>query len=351
MRAVPLGEFIVLLLPRPPMPCYRWFRFYWKQSHTALGASRGARDGRRPQVPGCGANPFNLRSVASDVEIVRADIADPDKFDRALRGADVVFNLAGELSHLHSRDFPERDLAINTTAQLSFTRACARRNPSVRVVYASTRQVYGTPQFLPVHEEHPVQPIDFNGIHKEAASNYHLLLGRSGGIDPVILRLSNVYGPRMALNITCQGFLSVYIRRALLGQPIEVYGHGLQIRDPAHVDDVVDALLRAGSCSKPAHRIYNVSGSEQLTVEAIARIVSSLASSRPLFTGPFRIPQTDRNRQLLRRYLAHSKRFWLALSKILQRRHGRTLEFYRSQPSDYLELARKPAMLVVRRAQ
>src|SRR6185312_7203107 len=180
-----------------------------------------------------------------------------------------------------------RDLAINTTAQLCFTRECARRNPGVRVVYASTRQVYGPPQFLPVHEEHPVQPVDFNGIHKEAASNYHLLLGRNGGIDPVILRLSNVYGPRMALNITCQGFLSVYLRRALLGQPIEIYGHGLQIRDPAHVDDVVDAFLSAGNCTKPSHRIYNVSGSEQLTVETIARTVSGLASASPVVHRPF----------------------------------------------------------------
>jgi UDP-glucose 4-epimerase len=290
-------------------------------------------------VPGCGANPFNLSSVASDVEVVRADIAEPDKFDRALRGADVVFNLAGELSHLHSRDFPERDLAINTTAQLSFVRACARRNPGVRVVYASTRQVYGTPQFLPVHEEHPVQPVDFNGIHKEAASNYHLLLGRSGDIDPVILRLSNVYGPRMALNITCQGFLSVYLRRALLGQPIEVYGHGLQIRDPAHVDDVVDALLRAGSYSKPAHRIYNVGGSEQLTVEAIARIVSSLANASPIVYRAF--PESRKQIEIGSYYGDTSRieaDFGWRSKTFFRGGMAETLEFYRSQPSDYLEL-------------
>lgn len=293
-------------------------------------------------VPGCGANPSNLRSIAGDLEIVRADIAEPDKFDSALRCADVVFNLAGELSHLHSRDFPERDLAINTTAQLSFTRACARRNPGVRVVYASTRQVYGTPQFLPVHEEHPVQPVDFNGIHKEAASNYHLLLGRSGDIDPVILRLSNVYGPRMALNLTCQGFLSVYLRRALLGQPIEIYGHGLQIRDPAHVDDVVDALLRGGSCSKPAHRIYNVSGSEQLTVESIARIVSSLASASPVVYRPF--PESRKYIEIGSYYGDTSRiqnDFNWRSTTLFRDGMAKTLEFYRSQPSDYLELIRR----------
>lgn len=293
-------------------------------------------------VPGCGANPLNLRPIAGDVEILRADIAEPETFDRALHRADVVFNLAGELSHLHSRDFPERDLAINATAQLSFTLACARRNPGVRVVYASTRQVYGTPRFLPVHEDHPVQPVDFNGIHKEAASNYHLLLGRSGSIDPVVLRLSNVYGPRMALNITCQGFLSVYIRRALLGQPIEIYGHGLQMRDPAHVDDIVEAFLSAGSCPKPAHRIYNVGGPEQLTVEAIARIVSALAGTSPLVHRPF---PASRKQIEIGSYYSDTSRIqadlgWRART-LFKDGIAEALAFYRSQPADWMELERR----------
>ncbi len=291
------------------------------------------------QVPGCGANPFNLLPVADDVEILRVDIAEPDRFERALRRADVVFNLAGEISHLHSRDFPERDLAINTAAQLTFTRECARRNPGVRVVYASTRQVYGTPQFLPVHEDHPVQPVDFNGIHKEAASNYHLLLGRSGGIDPVVLRLSNVYGPRMALNITCQGFLSVYLRRALLKQSIEIYGHGLQIREPAHVDDVVDAFLRAGQCPKPAHRIYNVGGSERLTVESIARTVSNLATNSQVVYRPF--PESRKQIEI-GSYYGDTSRIETDLGwrskKLFKEGMAETLEFYYSQPANCLEL-------------
>jgi nucleoside-diphosphate-sugar epimerase len=293
-------------------------------------------------VPGCGANPLNLRSVAADVELLHGDIAEPDTFERALRRADVVFNLAGEISHLHSRDFPERDLAINATAQLAFTLACARKNPGVRVVYASTRQVYGTPRSLPVHEDHPVQPVDFNGIHKEAASNYHLLIGRSGGIDPVVLRLSNVYGPRMALNITCQGFLSVYIRRALLGQPIEIYGQGLQTRDPAHVDDVVDAFLRAGSCLIPPHRIYNVGGPERLTVEAIARTVSGLGGASPVVHRPF---PTCRKQIEIGSYYSDTSRIqadlgWQA-TKHFANGMAETLEFYRSLPVNRLKLEKR----------
>lgn len=293
-------------------------------------------------VPGCGANPLNIRPVASDVEVLRADIAEPDTFDRALRRADVVFNLAGELSHLHSTHFPERDLLINTSSQLAFTLGCARKNPGVRVVYASTRQVYGTPRFLPVHEDHPVQPVDFNGIHKAAAANYHLLLGRSGAIDPIILRLSNVYGPRMAINITCQGFLSVYIRRALLNQPIEIYGPGQQLRDPAHVDDIVEAFLRAGSCTNPPNRIYNAGGPEELTVESIARIVSGLSGASPLVYRPF--PESRKQIEIGSYYSDNSRiqadLGWEA-NKVFKDGMAETLEFYRAQPAHRLSIEKR----------
>lgn len=293
-------------------------------------------------IPGCGANPTNLRGAAGDIEVIKADIGEPERFDGFIRRAEVIFNLAGELSHLHSRDFPERDLAINTTAQLSFLRECALRNRGVRVVYASTRQVYGTPLFLPVHEDHPSRPVDFNGIHKEAASQYHLLLGSTGALDPVVLRLSNIYGPRMALHITCQGFLSVYIRRALLGQPIEVYGPGSQLRDPAHVDDTVDAFLKAGSCQKPPHRVYNVGGAERLTVEGIARTVSTLAGSAPLVYRPF--PESRKQIEI-GSYYGDYRRIetdlgWRA-HKSFKDGMAETLNFYRSQRADKPELERR----------
>jgi nucleoside-diphosphate-sugar epimerase len=193
-----------------------------------------------------------------------------------------------------------------------------------------------------VHEDHPIRPVDFNGIHKQAASEYHLLLGRNGDIDPVILRLSNVYGPRMALNITCQGFLSVYLRRALLGQPIEIYGHGSQIRDPAHVDDAVEAILRAGGCSKPAHRVYNVGGSEQLTVHAIARTVSTLVSASPIVYRAF--PQSRKQIEI-GSYYGDMSRIRTDLGwepkRLFSDAVAETLEFYRSQPADYLELVKR----------
>src|SRR5262249_43348988 len=157
--------------------------------------------------------PRNLHPLTDELEILPLDVRDAERFGAAIARSDVIFNLAGEISHSRSISIPQRDLDLNATAQLSFLEECARRRPGVRIVYACTRQVYGVPDYLPVDEEHPIHPVDFNGIHKFAGSSYHLVFGRLDMLDPVILRLSNVYGPRMALDLPWQGFLGTFFRQ------------------------------------------------------------------------------------------------------------------------------------------
>jgi UDP-glucose 4-epimerase len=232
--------------------------------------------------PGCGANPHNLSSAC--VRVIESDIGDRARLDGEIRNADVVFNLAGEISHIHSMENPARDAELNARAQLRFLEECIRQAPRVRVVYASTRQIYGVPQYLPVDEAHPVRPVDFNGIHKYVASAYHQMFTAMGRLDAISLRLTNVYGPRMALHIPAQGFLGTFLRRALLGQPIEIFGDGKQLRDPVYVDDAVDAFLLAGTARNPRSRVYNVGGPEALPLCRIAGIVSVAAGSpQPVF--------------------------------------------------------------------
>lgn len=199
-----------------------------------------------PQVAGCGGNPYNIAPVRERVEVIPHDIGDAGQFAGAIREAKVIFNLAGEISHIHSMEFPERDLLINAVSQLRFLQACARHNPGVRVVYAGTRQVYGKPDYLPMDERHPLRPVDFNGVHKYAANMYHSMLSRMGLLDGIVLRLTNVYGPRMSLSIPCQGFLSTFLRLVLTGKGLVVFGDGKQLRDPMFVDDAVKAFLLAG---------------------------------------------------------------------------------------------------------
>jgi UDP-glucose 4-epimerase len=236
-------------------------------------------------IPGCGGNLYNIAAVRDRIRIVNADIGEVPR--DSIAEFDVIFNLAGEISHIHSMQFPERDLQINTISQLRFLLACAEAARNVRVVYAGTRQVYGVPKYLPVDEAHPLQPVDFNGVHKLAATMYHMMLSRIGQIDAVVLRLTNVYGPRMGLDVVCQGFLSTYIRRMMLGQPLEVFGDGLQLRDPMYVSDAVEAFLVAGVATPLPARSYNVGGFEALSLKQIAQSAASLAGLPEPVIVPF----------------------------------------------------------------
>jgi UDP-glucose 4-epimerase len=240
-----------------------------------------------PRIAGCGANLHNIAPVSTRISIVDRDMADAADFADRIRDARVIFNIAGEISHIHSMDFPERDLKLNTVAQLRFLTQCQASNPGVRVVYASTRQIYGVPDYLPVDEQHPIQPVDYNGVHKYATSMYHLMLTRAGAIDAVVLRLTNVYGPRMALDIPCQGFLSTFLRRLLLAKPLEIFGDGEQLRDPVFVDDAVEAFMIAGAVERAPSMVYNVGGPEKLSLNQIAYLASEIAGAAAPAHRPF----------------------------------------------------------------
>ena len=230
-------------------------------------------------LPGCGANRHNL--AGSRVKIIDRDLSEPETFEDAIASAQLIFNLAGEISHIHSMQYPERDLQINTVSQLRFLEACRRLNRGVRVVYAGTRQIVGRPRYLPVDEQHPIRPIDFNGVHKYAATMYHLMMSELGDLDAVVLRLTNVYGPRMSLNVAGQGFLGVFFRKALLGHAISVFGDGAQLRDPVHVDDVVEAFLLAGIATELGDREINIGGGEPLSLHSIATQIGGKVNQIP----------------------------------------------------------------------
>jgi len=288
-------------------------------------------------VPGCGANRFNIASVESKIRVIAADVGRAEEFSPELAGAQVVFNLAGEISHSQSMDQPERDLQINTLSQLRFLLACREYCPTARIVYAGTRQVYGKPEYLPVDENHPVQPVDFNGVHKYAAMQHHLLLTRRGDLDCAVLRLSNVYGPRMALHLSQQGVLNLYFRRALEGQAIVVFGDGSQLRDPVHVDDAVEAFLLAGAAPQLNSRVFNIGGPQAVCLGEIAATVARLGGASVIEQIPF--PNEARRIDIgsycsditrAERELSWTPRVWLHDGV------GTSLQFYREHRVHYL---------------
>ncbi len=224
-------------------------------------------------VESCGANEHNLDGAQGEIHVHRVDVAETLVVEPLVREADFIFNLAGEISHTDSMKRPERDLQINTVSQLHFLECCSRRAIPPRIVFASTRQIYGIPQTLPVDENHPVEPVDYNGVHNYAAEHYHWLLSRLGRIDAVILRLTNVYGQRQALHLPAQGVLGVFLRQALEGQRMRLFGDGLQLRDPIHVSDAVRAFLLAGLATVK-ERVINIGSGAPVSLREIAGLLS-----------------------------------------------------------------------------
>jgi UDP-glucose 4-epimerase len=213
-------------------------------------------------IPAYGGNLFNLEGYADRVTINIADVRDEYSMDYLVQGQDILFNLAGQTSHLDSMRDPYTDLDINVRSQLSILEACRKQNPGIKIVYASTRQFYGKPDYLPVDERHPLHPTDVNGINKMAGEWYHIVYNNVYGIRATSLRLTNTYGPRMRVKDARQTFLGIWLKQLLSGEPIIVYGDGHQLRDFNYVDDVVEALLLAASDERADGQIYNLGSAE-----------------------------------------------------------------------------------------
>jgi len=239
-------------------------------------------------IPEYGGNPFNLVGYESKMKINVSDVRDKYSLEYLLRDADIIFNLAGQTSHLDSMEQPETDLAINTSAQLSILETTRRVNPNAKVIFTSTRQIYGRPLFLPVDETHVIRPVDINGINKYAAEQYHMLYHSVYGLPVSVLRLTNTYGPRMRVKDARQTFLGVWLRNALVGMKINVFGDGLQLRDFNYVDDCVEALTLAAVKDSAIGKIYNLAGSEVISLRDLAEMLTALVpgSSYELVSFP-----------------------------------------------------------------
>jgi nucleoside-diphosphate-sugar epimerase len=224
-------------------------------------------------IPEYGGNPRNLHDLQEQVTINLSDVRDPFSMNQLVQGQDYLFNLAGQTSHLDSMKNPFTDLDVNAKAQLSILEACRNHNPDIRIVFASTRQIYGKPQYLPVDEQHPSRPVDINGVNKMAGECYHILYNNIYDIPASVLRLTNTYGPRMRIKDARQTFLGIWIRNLLEGKPIQVFGDGRQRRDYNYVDDVVDALLLAASRPEAEGKIFNLGAPDPLSLEDTAKVM------------------------------------------------------------------------------
>lgn len=238
-------------------------------------------------IPDYGGNLHNLDGIRDQVAINFSDVRDRYGMQYLIKGQDFLFNLAGQVSHIDSMRDPFADLEINAKSQLSILEACRHYNPEIRIVFASTRQIYGRARYLPVDENHPLDPPDINGINKLAGERYHTLYSKVYGLHCSVLRLTNVYGPRQLMKHDRQGFIGWFIRQIVRGEKIKIFGTGEQKRDLVFVDDVVDALLRAACSNNANGKIYNLGGAEPISLKSLVELMIDINGAGEYELVPF----------------------------------------------------------------
>jgi UDP-glucose 4-epimerase len=287
-------------------------------------------------IPEYGGNPASIALVKDVVQVNLSDVRDIHSMKQLVQGQDFLFNLAGQTSHMDSMSDPFTDLEINARAQLSILEACRHHNPGVKIVFASTRQIYGKPDHLPVNEGHLVRPVDVNGVNKAAGEAYHILYSNVYGIRACALRLTNTYGPRMRIKDARQTFVGVWVRNILEEKPFDVWG-GAQLRDFTYVDDAVDAFLLAATSPHADGKIYNLGGCEIVSLLDLAKLIVKL---RP--DASFRVNEfpADRKKIDIGDYYSDCSRIreelgWQPRIPLLEGL-TRTLDFFGTHRSEYL---------------
>jgi UDP-glucose 4-epimerase len=291
-------------------------------------------------IPDYGGNLFNIDGIADRIRVNVADIRQQSTMNYLVRDRDVIFNLAGQVSHIDSLRDPYTDLEINCRSQLTVLEACRNHNPGVKVVFAGTRQVYGRPDSLPVTEEHLVRPTDINGINKAAGEYYHLVYNNVFGVRACALRLTNVYGPRQLIKHNRQGFIAWFIRLAIEDKTIDIYGDGSQVRDFVYVDDAADAFLRAGASDACNGTAFNVGGHQPLSLRDLTSLLLRVAGS-----GGARYVDWPPEKKAIDigSFYADSRKFMQATgwqqTVCLEEGLRRTVAFYRQHLDKYVDQA------------
>ena len=290
-------------------------------------------DSMEPQY---GGHLKNISGYEQKLDILQADVRNTDAIRKLIQEQNYLFNLAGQTSHLDSMQDPETDLAINCTAQLSILETCRHHNPTIRIVFASTRQIYGTPQYLPVDEKHPLRPVDVNGINKLAGEQYHLLYNNIHGLRSSVLRLTNTIGPRMRIRDARQTFLGIWIRLLLEAKPFEVWG-GQQLRDLTDVEDCVSALMLSALSDKTCGTAFNLGGYETISLRDLAQLLIDIHGS-----GVFKVCKFPKDRAAIDigDYYASDQLFrdttgW-APRITLKQTLTRTIQYYTKHLDDYI---------------
>jgi UDP-glucose 4-epimerase len=286
--------------------------------------------------PTCGGNYFNVEGIRNDVEIIEGDAANLTLIRKLVRDKKYIFNLAGHVSHIESMEDPFSDLHMNALAPLAVLEACRHENRAAHIVYAGTRQAYGRPESLPLVETQVLKPVDVNGVSKMAGESFHIVYSQAHGLFSVSLRLVNTFGPRQLVKHSRQGFVGWFIRQAIDGEEIQLFGDGQQLRGFNYIDDVIDALLIAGTSEQLRGDYFNLGGGRPVTLEAFVQLLLRITGRGTYRIVPF--PSEKKAIDIGSVYTSAAKfnavTGW-KLRVTLEEGLSRTVEYYRRHRAHY----------------
>ncbi len=214
-------------------------------------------------LPLYGGNLFNLNSIRSEIEFVEGDIRDQETVKNLVKDKDIIYNFAAQVSYIDSKDEPFLDLDINGKGHLTVLEAVRQHAPSAKVLFSSSRMVYGKILTVPVKEDHPTDPLSLYGIHKLLGEKYYRYYADTFGLDTVSVRIPNPYGPRQQMKHSKYSIVGWFVRQAMEGKPIQIFGDGSQERDYLYIDDIVDAFLHLTAKGKSGE-VYNIGTHERI---------------------------------------------------------------------------------------
>ncbi|RJQ64720.1 MAG: NAD-dependent epimerase/dehydratase family protein [Stygiobacter sp.] len=243
-----------------------------------LGANVSIIDNLNPLY---GGNSFNILGKEEKIELVVNDVRDTNVIRPLIVKSDIIFHLAAQVSYIDSLNIPFEDLDLNARATLNILETCRKYNPKSKIIFSSSRMVYGKADKPIITELGETNPLSLYGIHKLTSEKYLLMYYKDFGIPCSILRLTNPYGPRQQVKHSKYSLVGWFIRQAMEDKVIKIYGEGLQLRDYIFVDDIVDAMIKCGETENAIGEIINIgSGTSSKFSDMVHSVVKCVKSGK-----------------------------------------------------------------------
>lgn len=232
-------------------------------------------------APLYGGNIFNLSPANNKINTIINDMRNMEVMEPLIKKADIIFHLGAQVSYIDSLNIPYDDLDLNAKATLNILECCRKHNPTCKIIFSSSRMVYGKVDAPIVKENSPTNPLSLYGIHKLTSEKYLLMYFKDFGIPITILRIANPYGPRQQIKHSKYSLVGWFIRQAMEDKEIKIFGEGNQLRDYIFVDDIILAMIKCAETDGANGKILNLgSGCSYKFSEMVNEVVSCVKKGK-----------------------------------------------------------------------